>query len=157
MNGSEPDVIARVLAIAGLVVAIISLGFNIGKEWWRGKRLRVGLQQTRTGETSLLVVNAHNAGNTPVAVIDWGFRVSRRGRAGRVLPPNTGVDGPDLPMVLAGSEPLAPMSMAESELASHARAQLSLSAGELKVRAYVTREGGKRVLSRRRDTIRLQL
>jgi hypothetical protein len=156
MSRSDPDVLARVVAIAGLVVATISLGFNIWKEWWRGKRIRVGMEVARTGATSLLVVNAHNAGNTSVAVIDWGFQVSGAGRA-RILPPNTGVNGPDLPTVLAGSQPLAPLSIAKSEFISRVRSELSLSAGEIKVRAYVIRDGGTRVLSRRRDAIRLQL
>ena len=149
--------LARVLAIAGLAVGIMSLGFNFWKEWWRGKRIRVELKKADTGGRPVLVVNAHNAGNTSATVMDWGFRVSGAGR-GRILPPNTGVPGPELPMILTGSQPLdPPLSMVESELVSHVRSKLNLSAGEIKVRAYVERDGGTRVLSRRRDAVRLQL
>lgn len=149
----EPDWVARVIAIAGFAVAVLSLGFNIYREWLRGRRLRVVLSEAGAGPNRLLVVEVRNEGNTPVTVTDWGFIRGGLKETFVYKPPDTGGDGPSLPKTLEGSEVLPPMSHPAASVAAAAKAR---SLGAVKVRGFVDHSGGdKRKRSKRRRAIRL--
>src|SRR4051794_21124393 len=91
------DPVARVIAIAGATIALLNLVFNLYKEWWRGRRVRVRLERPSSSDSSLLVAKVSSRGNIAVDLTEWGYRVSHGWleRKEYVKPPTTGRDGPE--------------------------------------------------------------
>jgi hypothetical protein len=141
------------VSILSLLVASATFIFNASKEYYRGKRLKVQIAEN----SSTLVVSAHNAGNTPVTVVDWGLLMSTGGQRWRLVPSETGVRGPDLPVTLSGSELLPPLSVDWQAVRASAQQQIGAGGGVVKVRGYVTGDGGKRKHSSRRTAVDLRL
>lgn len=107
-GSSSLDRWTLVIAIAAAAISLATLVFTVGNEWWRGRRIQVTVYQCTIEGSDVYAVEAKNAGNIPVYVIDWGYvYTAGRGpwRARRWYKPgDTGIDGPQLPRSLPGGE-----------------------------------------------------
>jgi hypothetical protein len=100
-SAKSPDWWARGIALGAALISLMSLGFTIGKEWWRGRRVRVKSYPGSMANSRIYVVEVDNKGGLSVQVIDWGYIYT----AGRGLwrdrrlyePDTTGIGGPALP------------------------------------------------------------
>ena len=107
-SANSPDTLADGIALGAALISLVSLGFTISNEWWRGRRVSVIAGKRRVGNTDVFAIEVKNKGGLPVYVIDWGW-VYQAGRGpGRDLrwfePDGTGINGPALPCSIPGSE-----------------------------------------------------
>jgi hypothetical protein len=101
---------ARGVALAAAAISFTSLAFTIGKEWWRGRRVRVTVGERSVGRSRVYEVEVSNKGGLPVYVIDWGYVYTAGRGLGRdrrwYEPGDTGIGGPQLPSSLPAGERL---------------------------------------------------
>jgi hypothetical protein len=107
-GAKSPDWWARGIALGAALISLTSLGFTIGKEWWRGRRVRVKSYPGSIEDSSVYMVEVNNTGGLSVQVNDWGYVYT----AGRSLwrdrrwfePDSTGIGGPALPSSVPAGE-----------------------------------------------------
>jgi hypothetical protein len=109
-SSPSPDWWARGISLTSAMIALTSLAFAVGKEWWRGRRVRVAVMECPVEGTAAYVVEVTNSGGLPLQVTDWGY-VFTAGRApGRdrrwLMPDGTGINGPQLPKTIPSGERL---------------------------------------------------
>ena len=105
---NSPDWWARGIALGAALISLANFVFTIGKEWWRGRRVRVTSDRRTIAGSSVYAVEVHNTGGLPVSVTEWGYVYT----AGRGLwrdrrwyePNSTGRGGPPLPRSLPAGE-----------------------------------------------------
>lgn len=107
-SAKSPDWWARGIALGAALISLINLAFTIGKEWWRGRRVRVTTDRRTIEGSSVYAVKVTNTGGLSVYVTDWGY-VCKAGRGPwrdrRWYEPNsTGIRGPALPSSLSAGE-----------------------------------------------------
>jgi hypothetical protein len=107
-GSSSLDAWSLAVAIAAAVISLATLAFTVGNEWWRGRRIRVTVNESTIGNSPVYAVTAKNKGNISVYVIDWGYVYTTGRGPGRdrrfFKPGNTGIHGPQLPGPLSGGE-----------------------------------------------------
>jgi len=144
------DPFARKIAVISLVVAVVSLFFNVVKEWWRGRRIRVELTEEQIDSTPHFVVAARNDGNTPVDVNGWGFRLtSWHGRPHEVRPGTVGlIAEAGLPRTVAGGTTMSPFAWSADRVRNDAATAFA-RARRVKVRGFVDLSTGRTVYSKK--------
>jgi hypothetical protein len=150
------DTLARIIAIAGLAIALAKLAFDIAREFIRGRRVKVTLREQEVDGTSHLLVTAFNPGTIGVSLDSWGFRLaSGLRRPKQLVPHTTGPGGPDtLPGRLEGGDTLQ-FSFPRATIVDRARTAFPSGTTSVKVRGFVVLPDGKRKWSSRLVT-RLQ-
>lgn len=107
-SANSPDWWARGIALGAALISLTSLAFTIGKEWWRGRRVRVTSDRRTIAGSSVYAVEVSNRGGLSVYITEWGYVYT----AGRGVwrdrrwygPDSTGIGGPTLPGSLPAGE-----------------------------------------------------
>jgi hypothetical protein len=103
-GSSEPDYVARTLAIAGLVVSTVALLINFRRDWSPIRRLIVALERT----DSLYRVAGNNKGGSTLTIQSWTLQYATGSPIGTpnldVPQVETGDGGPSLPHSVAPGE-----------------------------------------------------
>jgi hypothetical protein len=143
------DFTTLVIAVAGLVAAVVSLGWQVVSWRWSGPRVHadigLGIMTMTDGSLGPAVVTVEgiNTGRAEASIVSWAIKFPD---GGAIVPAISQArwSGPSLPVTLPGGH--SAMWQVERSWLVEARREVGL--GEIEVRAFIMLGSGTRLLSR---------
>lgn len=142
------DITTLVIALIGLVAALVSLGWQVASWLLSGPRVRAGISHgvMTMSDGSIgppcIAVEARNVGRAEASLVSWGLRLPDGGTFVPPMSPGTWW-GPSLPHPLAGGHSVTWLV----DIGSIVEARAQAGFDEVDVRSVVTLGSGKKVES----------